>query len=97
MPDGRALGELLRAQIGYADRAQELLLAAHLGRVNPLRRRDSLSLLDGQLRQLGLAARFASRRPLRVELVLLRPLGLLRSTANPSSSVTTPHFGQGLG
>jgi hypothetical protein len=36
-----SLGDLLRAQIEYPDRAQELLLATGLGRVQPFRGRDS--------------------------------------------------------
>lgn len=36
----RSLGDLLRAQIGYAELAQELPLATDLGRVQLLRLRD---------------------------------------------------------
>jgi hypothetical protein len=68
-----SLADLLRAQIGYPDRAQELLLATGLGRVQLLRGRDSLPVLRDQCFQLGLPGCFAGRLTLRVQLV---PVGV---------------------
>jgi hypothetical protein len=59
------LGDLLRAQIGYADRAWDLLLATNLGRVQLLRGRDSLAAFLGLRFQLGLPGRLACRDTLR--------------------------------
>lgn len=63
-----SLGDLLRAQIGYADRAQELLLATGLGRVQLLRGRGALPVFLDLRFQLGLPGCLASRLTLRVEL-----------------------------
>jgi hypothetical protein len=64
-------GDLLRTQIGHADRAQELLLATDLGLMQRLRSRDSLPVgLDLRF-QLGLPGCFASRYTLREEFVLV--------------------------
>jgi hypothetical protein len=46
-PVAASLGDLLWAQIGYANRAQEFLLATNLGRMQLLLRRDSLLVLLG--------------------------------------------------
>ena len=52
-PAAGSLGNLLRAQIGYADRAQKLLLVTNLGRVQLFHGRGSLPVLLFQRLQLG--------------------------------------------
>ena len=58
-----SLGDLLRAQVGHADRAKEFILATDAGRVLPLRGRDSFPVLHLERFQLGLSGCFASRFP----------------------------------
>ena len=56
-----SLGDLLRAQVGYPELAQKLLLATDAGLVLPLRGRDSLAVHNFQLLQPGLPGRFSNR------------------------------------
>jgi hypothetical protein len=70
-PRSGSLGDLLRAQIGYADRAQELLLATDLGRVQLLRGRDSLPVFLFERLEFGLPGCFPSRHTLRIQLILV--------------------------
>ena len=65
-----SLADLLRAQIGYAELAQELLLAASLGLGPLLRGRDSLAVLLLHLLQPGLPGRFSNRIPSRLRKLL---------------------------
>src|SRR5215217_6606794 len=66
-----SLADLLRAQIGYADRTQELLLATDLGRVQLLRGRDSLPVFLFERLEFGLPGCFPTRHTPRVQLILV--------------------------
>ena len=74
-----SLGDLLRAQVGHADRAKELLLATDSGRVLSLHGRDSFPVLHLERFQLGLPGCFASRLPCGVKLIPV--LGVVRVAA----------------
>jgi hypothetical protein len=65
-----SLADLLRAQVGYAELAQELFLATDAGLVLPLRGRDSLAVLLLHLLQPGLPGRFSNRIPSRLRKLL---------------------------
>jgi hypothetical protein len=70
-PIAGSLGDLFRAHIGYADRAQKLLLATDSGVVELLVGGDSLAVFLFQLRELGLPGCFPNRFTLRIEIVSL--------------------------
>ena len=64
-----SLGDLLRAQIGHAKLAQELLLASNPVRVRLRCSCDSLAVRHGKLFEMGLSLCFPSRFAPRVELI----------------------------
>jgi hypothetical protein len=73
-----SLGDLLRAQIGHPERAEELPLATDASLVLPFRGRATLTRHLFQRFKLGLAGCFASRRALRLQLL---PVGGVISSA----------------